>query len=76
LESIEPQQQEPTEPQQNDELAEPQHEEDVIHSQGDSNEPSDYTPLSDPDDSDSELEHVRAASMFRSYTEESLTVLA
>jgi hypothetical protein len=57
------------------ELAEPQHVEDVIHSQSDSDDPSDYTPLSDPDDSDSELEPIRAAFEFRSYGEESLTVL-
>jgi hypothetical protein len=29
-----------------------------MNSQGDSNEPSEYTPLSDPDDSDSEQEPV------------------
>jgi hypothetical protein len=56
------------------ELAEPQHKEDVIHCQGDSNDPSDYTPLSDPNDSDSELEPIQAASEFRSYGEESLTI--
>jgi hypothetical protein len=49
---------------------------DVIHSQGDSDDPSDYTPLSDPDDSDSEPEPVRAASEFYSYGEESPTMLA
>jgi hypothetical protein len=48
-----------TEPQE--ELAKPQPVEDVVHSQGDSNDPSDYTPLSDPDDSDSEPEPVRVA---------------
>jgi hypothetical protein len=64
LESIEPQL----------ELAELQHEADVIHSQGDSKDPSDYTPLSDPDDSDSKPEPVRAASAFCSYGEESPTV--
>jgi predicted nucleic acid-binding protein len=59
-----------------EELAEPQHEEDVIHSQGDSNDPSEYTPLSVPDDSNSEPEPIRAASEFRSYGEESPTVPA
>jgi hypothetical protein len=57
-ESVEPQQEESTELQQKEELAEPHHEEDAIHSQGDTNDPSDYTPLSDPDDPDSELEPI------------------
>jgi hypothetical protein len=61
-----------TEPQE--ELAKPQPVEDVVHRQGDSNDPSDYTPLSDPDDSDSEPEHVRVATKFHSYGEESPTV--
>jgi hypothetical protein len=61
-----------TEPQE--ELAKPQPVEDVVHSQGDSNDPSDYTPLSDPDDSDSEPELVRVATKFHSYDEESPTV--
>jgi hypothetical protein len=46
-ESIEPQEEEPAEP-----------EEDAIHSQGDSNDPLDYTLLSDPGDSDLEPKHV------------------
>jgi hypothetical protein len=58
------------------ELAEPQHEENAIQSQGDSNDPSDYTPLIDPDDSDSKPEPVKAASEFRSYIEESPTIPA
>jgi hypothetical protein len=44
-----------------------------MHNQGASNAPSEYTPLSDPDDSDSEPEPVRAASEFGSYGEESPT---
>jgi hypothetical protein len=60
--------------QQKEELAEPQHEEDVIHSQRDSNDPSKYTPLSDLDDSYSKPEPVRATSKFHSYGEESPTV--
>jgi hypothetical protein len=46
---VEPQQEESAEPQQKEELAEPQHEEDIMRSQGDSNETSEYIPLSDPD---------------------------
>jgi hypothetical protein len=76
LEPIQPQQEEPAEPQQKEELAESLHEEDAIHSQGDINDPSDYTPLSDPDDSDLELGPIQAASEFRSYGEESPTVPA
>jgi hypothetical protein len=57
-----------------EESAELQHEEDVIHSHIDSNDPFDYTPLSEPDDSDSEPEPVRAASEFHSCSEESPTV--
>jgi hypothetical protein len=53
-----------------------QKEEDVIQSQGDSNDPSEYTPLSDPDDSDSEQQPVRVASEFHTYNEESPTVPA
>jgi hypothetical protein len=69
-ETAKPQQEkESAEPQQKEELTEPQHEENVIHSQGDSNDPSEYTPLSDHDDSDSEPEPVRASSEFRSYGE-------
>jgi hypothetical protein len=52
-------------------LAEPQLEEDIVHSQGDSNKPLGYTPPSDPNDSDSEPEPVRAAIEFRSYGEAS-----
>jgi hypothetical protein len=55
-------------------MAEPQPEEDVVHNQGDSNDPLDYTPLSDPNDSNSEPEHVHVATEFRSYREESPTV--
>jgi hypothetical protein len=81
-EPVEPQQEEPveseqeesTEPQEEEEPAGP--EEDAIRSQGDSNDLSDYTPLSDPDDSDSEPEPVRAAIEFCSYREESPTVPA
>jgi hypothetical protein len=67
-------------PRQLEESAKPQKkepaetEEDAIHSQGDSNDLSDYTPLSDLADLDSELEPVRAAIQFRSYSEESSTV--
>jgi hypothetical protein len=61
-----------TEPQE--ELAKPQPVEDVVHSQGDSNDPLDDTPLSDPDDSDSEPEPIRVATKFHSYGEESPTV--
>jgi hypothetical protein len=69
---IEPQQEGSTEPQE--ELAEPQPEEFAIHNQGDSNNPPDYTPLSDPDDSGLEPEPVRAAIELCSYDEESSTV--
>jgi hypothetical protein len=51
-----------------------QHKEDAIHNQGNSNDPSDYTPPSDPDDLDSEPEPIRAALEFCSYGKESLTV--
>jgi hypothetical protein len=54
------------------ELAKPQNEVDAIHNQGNNNDPSDHTPMSDPDDS--ELEPVQAASEFCSYREESLTI--
>jgi hypothetical protein len=47
---------------------------DVIHSQGDNNDPSKYTPLSDPDESDSEPELVQVASKLCSYGKESTTV--
>jgi hypothetical protein len=50
--------------------------EDAIHRQCDSNEPSEYTPLSDPIDSDSKEEPIRVASEFRSYVEESPTIPA
>jgi hypothetical protein len=76
LEHVEPEQEESAEPLQKEKLAEPQHEEDAIHSQGDNNDPSDYTPLSDPNNSDSEPEPIQAASEFHSYGEESLTVPA
>jgi hypothetical protein len=65
-EVVESQQEESPEPRE-EELAEPQPEEDVVHSQGDSNDLSDYTSLSDPDDSNSDPEPVRAANEFRSY---------
>jgi hypothetical protein len=59
LESTKPQQQEEfAKPQYKEELSEPQHKEDIIHIQGDSNDPSDYTPLSGPDDSDSKPEPI------------------
>jgi hypothetical protein len=48
----------------------------VIHNQGDDNDPSDYSPQSDPDESNSELEPVRVALEFRSNSEESSTVPA
>jgi hypothetical protein len=70
---VEPPQEESAKPQQK-ESAEPQHKEDVIHSQGNINNPSVYTLLSDPDDLESEP--IRAASEFRSYDEEPLTVPA
>jgi hypothetical protein len=73
-EPVEPQQEESAGPQQAEELAEPQQQEHVIHSQGDSNDTSNCTPLSGPDDSDSEPEPVRAASEFHSYGEESPTI--
>jgi hypothetical protein len=41
-----------------EESAEPQHEEEAIHNHGDNNDPSDYTPLSYPDDSDPESKPV------------------
>jgi hypothetical protein len=44
-------------------------------SQVNSNNPSDHTPLSDPNDSDLEIDPVRAAIEFHSYGEESPTVL-
>jgi hypothetical protein len=72
---VEPHSKDSAEPQE-EELAKPQPEEDVVHSQGDSNEPSDYTPLSDPGDSDSERESIRAATEFHSYDEESPIVPA
>jgi hypothetical protein len=56
-------------------LAEPQPEEDVVHSQGDSNDTLDYTPLSDPDNSDSEPAPVQATTEFRLYGEESPILL-
>jgi hypothetical protein len=74
LEPVEPQQVESAEPWQKNELAKPQHEEDIIHNQGDNNDPSDYTLLSDPDDSDLEPEPVQVALVFRSYGEKSPTV--
>jgi hypothetical protein len=67
------QQEEHIEPQQEG-SAEPQLEEDAIHSQGDNNHLSDYTTLSDLDDLDLEPELVRAAIEFHSYGEESPTV--
>jgi hypothetical protein len=70
LESVEPQQEKSTKPQQMEEPTEQQDVEDVIQSQGDSNDPSDSTPSSDPDDLDLELEPVRVASEFCSYDEE------
>jgi hypothetical protein len=76
LEHVEPQQEESAEPQQKEEPTKPQHEEDIIHSQDDSNDPSDYTPLSDRNDSNSEPEPVRVDSEFRSCGEESLTMPA
>jgi hypothetical protein len=76
LESVEPPQAESAKPRQKEESTELQHEEDVIHSQGNSYDPSDYTPLSDPDDSDSEAEPIRASSEFCSNGEESPTVPA
>jgi hypothetical protein len=72
---VEPQQEKSAEPQV-EELAEPRPKEDVVHSQGINNYPSDYTPLSDPDDLDSEPEHVQATTEFCSHGEESSTVPA
>jgi hypothetical protein len=78
-ETVEPQQEEPVEPQQKEpiepqsgESPKPQEEEpteiedDAIHSHAESNDLSDYTPLSDLDDLDSELKPVRVATKFRS----------
>jgi hypothetical protein len=58
------------------ECQQPQPKEDAVHIQGDCNDLSDYTPLSDPGDSDSVLEPVQEATEFRSYGEESPMVLA
>jgi hypothetical protein len=58
------------------ECQQPQPEEDAVHIQGDCNDLSDYTPLSDLDDSDSVLEPVQEATEFHSYGEESPMVLA
>jgi hypothetical protein len=72
-ELVEPQQEESAELQEK--LAEMmQSVEDAIHSQGDSSDPSHYTLRSDPVDSHSEPEPIRAATEFRSYDEESPTV--
>jgi hypothetical protein len=58
------QQEESAEPQEEEKPAELQPDEDAIHSQRDSNDPLHYTPLSDPDDSDSEPEPVRCNTLF------------
>jgi hypothetical protein len=48
----------------------------ILFSQGDNSDSSDYTPLCDPDDSDSEPDPVRAATEFCSFSEESSMVPA
>jgi hypothetical protein len=57
-------------------LVEPQLEEDVVHSLGDSSVPLGYTLLGDPDGSNLEPEHIRVATEFCSYGEESPIVPA